>query len=54
MQEMLPVGAFARRRDVPIMDAFFLSPFLPFILFILLSFIAFSSRGYSGDTALAW
>jgi hypothetical protein len=43
MQEMLPVGAFVRRRVVPVMDAFFPSPFLPFILilFILLSFIAF-------------
>jgi hypothetical protein len=43
MQEMLPVGAFVRRRAVPVMDAFFPSPFLSFILilFILLSFIAF-------------
>jgi hypothetical protein len=43
MQEMLPVGAFVRRRAVPVLDAFFPSPFLPFILilFILLSFIAF-------------
>jgi hypothetical protein len=43
MQEMLPVGAFVRRRVVPVLDAFFPSPFLPFILilFILLSFIAF-------------
>jgi hypothetical protein len=43
MQEMLPVGAFVRRRPVPILDAFFPSPFLPFILilFILLSFISF-------------
>jgi len=44
MQEMLPVGAFFRRRAVPVLDAFFQSPFLPFILilFILLSFIGFS------------
>jgi hypothetical protein len=43
MQEMLHVGAFVRRRSVPVLDAFFPSPFLPFILilFILLSFIAF-------------
>jgi hypothetical protein len=43
MQEMLPVGAFVRRRVVPVMDAFFPSTFLPFILFlfIILSFIAF-------------
>ena len=43
MQEMLPVGAFVRRRVVAVLDAFFPSPFLPFILilFILLSFIAF-------------
>jgi hypothetical protein len=43
MQEMLPVGEFVRRRVVPVLDAFFPSPFLPFILilFILLSFIAF-------------
>jgi hypothetical protein len=43
MQEMSPVGAFVRRRAVPVMDVFFPSPFLPFILilFILLSFIAF-------------
>jgi hypothetical protein len=43
MQEMLPMGAFVRRRAVPVMDAFFPSSFLPFILFlfILLSFIAF-------------
>ena len=43
MQDMLPVGAFVRRRVVPVLDAFFPSPFLPFILilFIILSFIAF-------------
>jgi hypothetical protein len=43
MQEMLPVGAFVRRQVIPVMDAFFPSPFLPFILilFILFSFIAF-------------
>jgi hypothetical protein len=40
MQEMLPVGAFVRRRVVPILDEFFPSPFFPFIP-ILLSFIAF-------------
>ena len=34
MQEMLPVGAFVRRRAVPVMDAFFPSPFLPFISFL--------------------
>jgi hypothetical protein len=38
MQEMSPVGAFVRRRVVTVMDAFFPSPFLPFIL---LSFISF-------------
>jgi hypothetical protein len=36
MQEMLPVGAFVRRRVVPVMDAFFPSPFLPFILFFFI------------------
>jgi hypothetical protein len=43
MQEMLLVGAFVRRRVVPVLDAFFPSPFLLFILilFIFLSFIAF-------------
>jgi hypothetical protein len=40
MQEVLPVGAFVRRRAVPVMDAFFPSPFLPFIL-ILLFFYCF-------------
>jgi hypothetical protein len=36
-------GCLCRRRVVPVMDAFFPSPFLAFILhsFILLSFIAF-------------
>jgi hypothetical protein len=28
MQEMLPVGAFVRRRAVPVLDAYFPSPFL--------------------------
>jgi hypothetical protein len=41
MQEMLPVGAFVRRRVVPVMNVFFPSLFLHFVLFILLSFIAF-------------
>jgi hypothetical protein len=43
MQEMLPMGAFVRRQAILVLDAFFPSPFLPFILilFILLSFIAF-------------
>jgi hypothetical protein len=43
MQEVLPVGAFVRRQVVLVLDAFFSSPFLPFILilFILLSFNAF-------------
>jgi hypothetical protein len=40
--KMLPVGAFVRRRVVPVVDAFFPSPFLPFVLFVILSFIAFS------------
>jgi hypothetical protein len=55
MQEMLPVCAFVRRLDVPVLDAFFPSPFLPFILFILLSFIVFSffcSRANQGT--LPW
>jgi hypothetical protein len=41
MQEMLPVGAFVRRRVVPVLDAFFPSPFLPFILFILYILLPF-------------
>jgi hypothetical protein len=55
MQEMLPMGAFVRRRVVPVLDAFFPSPFLPFILFVLLYFISFSflcSRANQGT--LPW
>jgi hypothetical protein len=46
MQEMLPVGAFVRRRVVPVMDAFFPSPFLPlfFYSFYLLLFFLFFSQ----------
>jgi hypothetical protein len=39
MQEMLPVGAFVRRRVVPVLDAFFPSPFLPFILIFLFFYL---------------
>jgi hypothetical protein len=35
-------GCLCRRRDVPIMDAFFPSPFLPLIFFFLYSFAFFS------------
>jgi hypothetical protein len=42
MLEKLPMGAFVRRQVVPVLDAFFPSPFLPFIIFVILSFIAFS------------
>jgi hypothetical protein len=56
MQEMLPVGAFVRRRVVPVLDAFFPSPFLPFILFSFYSFIfycfSFCSRANQGT--LPW
>jgi hypothetical protein len=51
---MLPVGAFVRRRVVPVMDAFFPSTLLPFILilFILLSFIAFPF--FVQELIMAW
>jgi hypothetical protein len=53
MQEMLPLGAFVRRRVVPILDAFFPSPFLPFILLLLLLlFLFFCSRANQGT--LPW
>ena len=55
MQEMLPMGAFVRRRAVPVLDAFSPSPFLPFILFILLSFIAFPFfRSRANQGTLPW
>jgi hypothetical protein len=36
-------GCLCRRRAVPVMDAFFPSPFLPLFFFLLYSFIFFSS-----------
>jgi hypothetical protein len=47
MQEMLPVGAFVRRRAIPVMDAFFPSPFLPlFFLFFISFFVQELMRGH--------
>jgi hypothetical protein len=47
-------GCLYKRSVVPVMDAFFPIPFLPFILhsFILLSFIFFCSRANQGT--LPW
>jgi hypothetical protein len=41
MQKMLPVGAFVRRRVVPVIDAFFPSSFLPFILILFILLLLF-------------
>jgi hypothetical protein len=57
MQEMLPMGAFVRRRVVPVLDAFFPSPFLLFIIilfifYLLLLFPFFCSKANQGT--LPW
>jgi hypothetical protein len=52
MQDMLPVGAFVRRRAVPVMDAFFPSPFLPLFFLSFIVFSLFCSRANQGT--LPW
>jgi hypothetical protein len=59
--KMLPMGAFVRRRVVPVMDALFPSPFLPFVLFcyfifycFFFSFVQELIRGHRPGVVTSW